>query len=274
MTGSTARWLPSLRDALAAPADTPRLAGTPGGACEFCGEPFAAGGAGPAAGQVGGPGQAGGGPASGHGHVVDVVSRSIRCSCRSCQLLFSRPGAGGGRLRAVGDRWAYDPDFPLGGPRWAALEIPVGLAFLVEDSHAGRVALFYPSPAGATESMVAPERIARVWRAAIAEAPGLPAPEADIEAVLLHRPRERADDACEAVLLPVDACYGLIGRIRRAWSGFGGGPEVPAQIAAVLTEARRRAGRQAASEASAGPGRAVGRGAPVGVAAGGSGEAS
>jgi hypothetical protein len=240
MTGTPERWLPSLRRALAQPADA---AGPASCRCEFCGEPLPAEHA---------PGERMSGermsgermssPATGvgHGHVVDVENRSIRCACQACRLLFAQAGAGGGRLRAVGDRRAYDERFPLDGSRWAALEIPVGLAFLVEDSHAGRLALFYPSPAGATESTVAPDRVAGTWRAALADAPAFPGPQADIEAVLLYRPQDGPVDWCEAFLLPVDACYGLIGRIRRSWSGFAGGSAVAAEIAEFLADARRR----------------------------------
>lgn len=232
MTGTPERWLPSLRRALARPADADGPASC---RCEFCGEPLPAERA---------PGQLAASPAAeaGHGHVVDVVDRSIRCACQACRLLFAQAGAGGGRLRAVGDRRAYEPRFPLDGPRWAALEIPVGLAFLVEDSRAGRLALFYPSPAGATESTVAPDRVAATWQDALAERATLPAPRADVEAVLLYRRDDGPADGCEAFLLPVDACYGLVGRIRRAWSGFAGGPAVTAEIAEFLADARRRAG--------------------------------
>jgi hypothetical protein len=228
MTGQPDRWLVSLRRALLEPAG----GGDPTGCrCEFCGEPLP-----PEQPGAGGPG------GIGHGHVVDVVDRSIRCACQACRLLFASAGAGGGRLRAVGDRRAHHPRFPLDGPRWAALEIPVELAFLVEDGHAGRLALFYPSPAGATESTVAPDRIAATWRAALADAPGFPAPASDVEAVLLHRPDDGPADGCEAFLLPVDACYALVGRIRRAWTGFAGGPAVAAEIADFLADARHRAG--------------------------------
>ena len=40
-----------------------------------------------------------------HEHVVNVESRNLMCTCRGCWLLFTTDGAGGGRYRAVPDRY-------------------------------------------------------------------------------------------------------------------------------------------------------------------------
>ena len=40
-----------------------------------------------------------------HEHVVNTESRSLMCTCRGCWLLFTADGAGGGRYRAVPDRY-------------------------------------------------------------------------------------------------------------------------------------------------------------------------
>ena len=50
--------------------------------------------------------------------------------------------------------------------------------------------------------------------------------EADIEALLVYRRK----GAAEAWIVPVDACYELVGRIRRWWRGFDGGHEVNEEI--------------------------------------------
>ncbi|HEY0556852.1 MAG TPA: DUF5947 family protein, partial [Thermoanaerobaculia bacterium] len=34
-----------------------------------------------------------------HSHVVQVETRSLRCACRPCYLLFSAGGAAGGKFR-------------------------------------------------------------------------------------------------------------------------------------------------------------------------------
>jgi len=51
------------------------------------------------------------------------------------------------------------------------------------------------------------------------------------------------DTATRCVLVPVDACYRLVGLVRRHWRGFDGGPEAWAHIDAFFdaVEARSRA---------------------------------
>jgi hypothetical protein len=40
-----------------------------------------------------------------HEHVVNTDSRNLMCTCRGCWLLFTSNGAGGGKYRAVPDRY-------------------------------------------------------------------------------------------------------------------------------------------------------------------------
>ena len=89
-----------------------------------------------------------------HSHVVNVQTRSLMCSCRGCYLLFTREGAAQGKYRAVPDRYLYDASFRLNETDWDEFQIPVRIAFFFFNSSMGRVAAFYPSPAGATESLL------------------------------------------------------------------------------------------------------------------------
>src|SRR5262249_31904935 len=84
---------------------------------------------------------------SAHRHVVDLNDRRLMCTCRPCYLLFTQPGAAGGKLRSVPERYAKLSKIDLA-------EIPVGVVFFIRDSASNRVKAFYPSPAGATESSV------------------------------------------------------------------------------------------------------------------------
>ncbi len=104
----------------------------PGERCEMCGEPI--------------------GPE--HSHVVNIQHRALMCVCRGCYLLFTHEGASLGRYRAVPDRYLYDPAFRLDAAQWEALQIPVAMAFFFANSTLGRFVAFYPSPAGATESLL------------------------------------------------------------------------------------------------------------------------
>src|SRR6185295_19924149 len=89
-----------------------------------------------------------------HGHVVDLESQALLCACRPCYLVFEPQGAGGARFRAVPTRYMSFPEFSLSSAQWDALQIPVGVAFFFMNSSMDQIAAFYPSPAGATESLL------------------------------------------------------------------------------------------------------------------------
>ncbi|MFF6909433.1 DUF5947 family protein [Streptomyces sp. NPDC012389] len=184
----------------------------PGERCELCGEPL--------------PDE--------HRHLVDTTRRSLKCSCPPCHLLFTRPGAGQGRFRAVPDRYLTDPGFTLDGDGWNRLQIPVGLAFFFRNSALDRFAAFYPSPAGATESELDPA----TWDAVIGRTRLAGLLEDDVEALLLHA--ERGEPAT-CTLVPIDVCYELVGRMRLHWKGFDGGAEARADIGEFFERVAARA---------------------------------
>lgn len=170
---------------------------------------------------------------AGHGHVADLDQSSLLCTCRPCYLLFETAAAGGGRYRAVPDRYLADPAHPVTAAEWDELEIPVGLAFFLRSSQAGRVTGFYPSPGGPTEcrlDLAAWDRFAQAH-------PLLGAVEPDVEAALISR----TGGAIEHFLVPIDACYELAGRMRMLWKGFDGGTEARQSIAEFLDSVRGRA---------------------------------
>jgi uncharacterized protein DUF5947 len=171
----------------------------PGEACEMCAEPI------------------GDDHSHSHSHVVNLDSRAIMCTCRACYLLFTHQGAAGGRYRAVPDRYLHDPDFQLGNGQWEALQIPVRVAFFFDNSALERVVAFYPSPAGATESLLSLE----AWADVVAANPALTDLAPDVEALLV----QRTGEGFECFLVPIDACYELVGLVRMHWKGFDGGQE-------------------------------------------------
>ena len=178
--------------------------GTPapaGERCEMCSEPIA----------------------DEHQHVVNVEGRQLMCVCRGCYLLFTDTTAEL-RYRAVPDRYLAFPDFALDRRRWEELQIPVGLAFFFRNSSLGRTAAFYPGPAGATES----ELDLAAWNDIRAADPRVDMLADDTEALLVRVPDGDADDAREPEchLLPIDACYEFVGRLRMLWRGFDGGQDV------------------------------------------------
>jgi hypothetical protein len=99
----------------------------------------------------------------------------------------------------------------------------------------GSVAAFYPSPAGATESLLPLD----MWDDVVRANPGLSTLEADVEALLVRS--DRASGAMECYLVPIDACYELVGELRRLWRGFDGGQEAHDALEAFFANVRARA---------------------------------
>ena len=170
-----------------------------------------------------------------HGHLVDVHARNLMCSCRGCYLLFSSEGAGGGHYKAIPDRYLSFPDFRLTGAQWDGLQIPVSVAFLFVNSSLERLAAFYPGPAGATESLLSMD----AWEDLVAAHEDLSTMRPDVEAFLVRS--ERGDDGAECFIVPIDACYELVGRLRILWRGFDGGSEARSAIDAFFAGVRARA---------------------------------
>jgi Family of unknown function (DUF5947) len=176
--------------------------------------------------------------ASGHSHVVNLETRSLMCACRACFLLFTQPGAAQGKYKAVPDRYLRLESVALAAQEWDSLQVPVGMAFFFFNSALDRVSGFYPSPAGATESLLPLDS----WRELARAHPAIETIEADVEALLIRRGR---DGGFECFLVPIDACYELTGIVRRRWRGFDGGEEARRDIDAffgALREKSRPAG--------------------------------
>jgi hypothetical protein len=167
-----------------------------------------------------------------HRHLLDLESRRLMCACRACTILFDRSGAGGGHYRLVPDRSRLLADVHLDDVTWQAFQIPVDMAFFFHSSAAGRVVGFYPSPLGATESLLDLD----AWDELVAANPVLEELEPDVEALLVNRTSGRR----EYWILPVDRCYQLVGLIRTHWRGFRGGNEVWAKVDEFFEERRRR----------------------------------
>ena len=171
-----------------------------------------------------------------HGHVADLEHRAIMCACRACYLLFTRPTAGTGRYRSVPERYLHEPAHPLSTAEWESLGIPVGAVFFLrgDDENGAGPTAFYPSPAGATECLLNLD----AWAELAAGHPLLRVAEPEVEAILIRA----GDGAVEHYLVPIDACYQLVGIVRMYWKGFDGGTEARERIdeffAGIGAEAR------------------------------------
>jgi Family of unknown function (DUF5947) len=154
-----------------------------------------------------------------HQHVVNVAARQLMCACRGCYLLFTDSQAQL-RYRAVPDRYLAFPDFALDRRAWTVLQIPVGMAFFFRNSELGRTVAFYPGPAGATES----ELDLDAWNAISGADPRAGLMADDVEALLVRVP-DTEDAQPQSYLVPIDACYEFVGRLRMLWRGFDGGQQ-------------------------------------------------
>jgi len=175
-----------------------------------------------------------------HQHVVNVVGRQLMCVCRACYLLFTDSDAEL-RYRSVPDRYLAFGDFALDRRAWEALQIPVGVAFFFTNSALGRTVAFYPGPAGATES----ELDLDAWTKLSGADPRVGLLADDVEALLVRVPDSESGQP-QSYLVPIDACYEFVGRLRMLWRGFDGGQQARefiddffAQIAARAVETPR-----------------------------------
>jgi hypothetical protein len=101
---------------------------------------------------------------------------------------------------------------------WEGLSLPISLAFFFYDTPNKKMAAYYPSPAGATESLLP----LTAWEALVETNPVLSKLQADVETLLVNRTNEKR----EYFVAPIDICFELVGLIRVHWRGFSGGEEV------------------------------------------------
>ena len=166
-----------------------------------------------------------------HSHLFEPPTRQLFCSCEACAILFS--GQTGTKYRRVPRRVRYLADFRLADAQWDSLMIPIGMAFFFHSSPAGRTLALYPSPAGATESLLD----LWAWAEVVEENPVLRELEPDVEALLVNRVR----GANDYYLAPIDECFKLVGLIRAGWRGLSGGTEVWQEIERFFAELKGKA---------------------------------
>jgi hypothetical protein len=167
-----------------------------------------------------------------HSHLVEPANHRLLCSCDPCAILFS--ARQGSRFRRVPRDVRFLPDFRLTEARWDELHLPINLAFFFRNSVEERIVAIYPSPAGATESLLN----LTAWQELEAENPILRELEPDVEALLVNR----VGSGREHYRVPIDLCYKLVGLIRSKWRGLSGGAEVWAEIGHFFTGLKEQSG--------------------------------
>lgn len=137
-----------------------------------------------------------------------------------------------GRFKLIPQYPRALPDFRLTDGQWESLALPINLAFIYHNSSEGKVMAMYPSPAGATESLLP----LASWNGLINDNPVLSQMEPDVEALLINR----VGTAQQYFIAPVDTCYELVGLIRINWSGLSGGDVVWERIATFFNKLEER----------------------------------
>ena len=158
-----------------------------------------------------------------HDHLLDPAERRLACACGACAVLFSAQA--GTKFKRVPQRVVALDELTITDAQWEALRLPIDLAFFYDSTPQGRVVACYPSPAGATESLLELE----TWEDIRREHPALQQLEPDVQARLVNRVRRAAAPGLY-YLVPIDQCFQLVGIIRMHWKGFTGGTAVWEEI--------------------------------------------
>jgi Family of unknown function (DUF5947) len=158
-------------------------------------------------------------PAS-HRHLLEMPTRRIVCSCDPCALRFENVFEG--KFKLIPRDTRPLPDFQMSEAEWEGLSLPINLAFFFYDTPHEKMAAYYPSPAGATESLLP----LTAWEALVQRNPVLRDMQPDVETLLVNRVNETR----HYFIAPIDVCFELVGLIRIHWRGFSGGEEVWREI--------------------------------------------
>jgi Family of unknown function (DUF5947) len=163
-----------------------------------------------------------------HRHLLEMAKRQIACACDPCALRFENVIDGKFKLIPRDTRALVD--FRVSDAEWEGLSLPINLAFLFYSTPNEKMMALYPSPAGATESLLP----LTAWESLAAANPILRQMQPDVEALLVNR----VDDTRVYFLAPMDVCFELVGLIRIHWRGLAGGEELWKEIKAFFAKLR------------------------------------
>ncbi len=159
-----------------------------------------------------------------HRHLLEIAKRQVLCACDGCALRFE--GVIGGRFKLIPREICSIPGFRVTDSFWESLAIPINLAFFFQSSPKNGITVLYPSPAGATESLLPLSN----WTALADDNPSLPELQPDVQALLVNR----VTPPGEYYIVPIDKCFELVGIIRIHWRGLSGGEAAWQEIASFF----------------------------------------
>jgi hypothetical protein len=156
-----------------------------------------------------------------HEHLLERDRAQVACSCTPCAVLFP-VDAERRYLRIPKDVYRLD-GFSMTEDQWDSLAIPVRMAYIQLHTTSREPRAYYPSPAGATESLLSLDG----WDELMRANPSLRRLQPGVEALLINR----IGEAREHFIAPIDRCFELVGLIRINWRGLSGGQEVWQRVA-------------------------------------------
>jgi len=168
-----------------------------------------------------------------HRHLLEVAKRRVVCTCTPCALRFQ--DVVGGRFKLIPSDIRHLSEFDLSDSEWENLALPINLAFFFYSTPQQKVNAMYPSPAGATESLLP----LTAWTSLVERNSELTTMAADVEALLVNRVGTKR----EYYLVPIDLCFELIGLIRVHWRGLSGGDKVWEEVEIFFSKLRASARR-------------------------------
>jgi hypothetical protein len=160
-----------------------------------------------------------------HPHLLDRHARQIACACDACAILFSDQQ--NGKFLRVPRRVQFLQDFAFTDLEWEQMMLPINLAFFFRNAE-GRITAMYPSPGGAIESQLGLDP----WDNLASMHSALASMQPEVEALLVNR----IGDEHTYAIVPIDACYRLVGLIRMKWHGLSGGTELWGAISGFFHE--------------------------------------
>jgi Family of unknown function (DUF5947) len=155
-----------------------------------------------------------------HRHMLEMSAAQIVCACDSCALRCQ--SVVNGRFKLIPREVHFLPELIFTDVEWESLALPINLAFFFQNSPGNQLKAMYPSPAGATESLLP----IKAWDSLVANNVTLARMEPDVEALLVNRVGSKR----EYYLAPIDVCFELVGLIRVHWRGLSGGEIVWGEI--------------------------------------------
>jgi hypothetical protein len=166
-----------------------------------------------------------------HSHLLQPSTRQLICACEACAVLFS--DARDAKFKRIPRDVRYLADFHLTDGEWESLIIPISMAFFFYSTPEQKVVALYPSPAGATESLLRLES----WDQIAQNNPVLQSMLPDVEALLVNR----VGSERQYYVAPMDECFNLVGLIRMKWRGLSGGAEVWQELRLFFDALRTKA---------------------------------